>query len=455
MTGKNILIVEDVQTMAMVCAEYLRAHETRIAATGTEALAAIRQKTPDAILLDIGLPDMNGIDLMKRLRDDGLRAAIVVMTCKASLNTAVLAMQAGADDFIAKPFNGERLQITISNALEKKRLEKLVSTYKDMNTTSFSGFIGNSAEMQAVYHMIKNAAHSTAPVMITGESGTGKELTAQAIHSLSARKDKAIIALNCAAIPHDLLESEIFGHVKGAFTGATMDRDGAAKRANGGTLFLDELTEMPLALQSKLLRFAQTGAFTPVGGSQTIEADIRFICATNRDPLQAARQGQLREDLFYRLSVIPITLPPLRERQDDIIMLSEFFLEKAAQKEKKNFYALDEGARAVLKDYAWPGNVRELENVIRNAVIMNDGDVISADMLKFSNMRARLPEPVLAASGYDLTFKNANAVRPLAELEQEIIRNAIAACGGNISEAARRLEINPSTIHRKQKTKAI
>jgi DNA-binding NtrC family response regulator len=457
LTSKTILIVEDTPTMAMVCQEYLRSQhcQTRIAATGAEALTAIRQQTPDAILLDIGLPDMNGIDLMKRLRDDGLRAAIVIMTGKASLNIAVQAMQSGADDFIAKPFNAERLHITVANALEKKRLEKLVSTYKDLNSISFSGFIGNSAEMQAVYHMIKNAAHSTAPVMITGESGTGKELTAQAVHNLSTRKDKALVALNCAAIPHDLLESEIFGHVKGAFTGATMDRDGAAKRANDGTLFLDELTEMPLGLQSKLLRFAQTGAFTPVGGGQTIEADIRFVCATNRDPLMATRHGQLREDLYYRLSVIPITLPPLRDRRDDIIMLSEHFLEKAAQKEKKNFYALDEGARTALKNYDWPGNVRELENVIRHAVIMNTGEVITADMLRFSHLRAPIPVsdlPVLHDDD-DFTFHSADDIRPLAQMENEIIQNAIGVCGGNITEAARRLGINPSTIHRKQKQK--
>lgn len=452
MQTRSVLIIEDVETMAMVFATYLdqQSYSCRIVTTGSGAVEAIRQQVPDVILLDIGLPDMDGLDLLKRLRGDGLACAIIITTGKASLNIAVQAMQAGADDFLAKPFNAERLQVTLENVLQKKHLERLVNTYKDINRISFSGFIGNSAEMQAVYQMIRSAAHSTAPVMITGESGTGKELTAQAIHNLSARKDKAMVALNCAAIPHDLLESEIFGHVKGAFTGAITDRDGAAKRANGGTLFLDELGEMPLALQSKLLRFAQTGAFMPVGGTQTIEADIRFVCATNRDPLNAVREGLLREDLYYRLSVVPISLPALRERRDDIIMLAEYFLERASQKEGKHFYALDEAAREALRSYNWPGNVRELENVIRNAVVMNDGEVITSDMLRFIGASINLPKGV-QSEGHLLIFYQPDDIRPLSEIEYEIIENAVQACGGNITEAARRLGINPSTIHRKQK----
>lgn len=452
MNNRFALIVEDTEAMAMIFAEYLsqQSYKTQIVSTGAAARLAIQQESPDVILLDIGLPDMDGLDLLKKLRDDGINCAIIITTGKASLNVAVKAMQAGADDFLAKPFNAERLHVTLDNALQKKHLERLVNTYKDINRISFSGFIGNSAEMQAVYQMIRSAAHSTAPVMITGESGTGKELTAQAIHNLSARKDKNMIALNCAAIPHDLLESEIFGHVKGGFTGAISDRDGAAKRANGGTLFLDELGEMPMALQSKLLRFAQTGAFMPVGGTQIIEADIRFICATNRDPLNAVRLGLLREDLYYRLSVVPINLPALRDRRDDIIMLAEYFLEKASQKEGKNFYALDEAAREALRTYNWPGNVRELENVIRNAVVMNDGEVISTEMLRFLRPSHNILKQATHEKS-ELIFNQPSDIRPLSEMEFEIIENAVKVCGGNITEAARRLSINPSTIHRKLK----
>lgn len=444
----NILIVEDTQSLALIYQESLKRHgfATMLAPTGAEALAMARQGAPDAVLLDLKLPDMDGMDILRQWKGEGLPSAVIVITGQASLNTAVEAMQLGADDFVAKPVDPERLQVTIANVLEKKKLQKIVSALGDVNRSSFCGFIGAAPDMQAVYHMIENAARSTAPVMITGESGTGKEVAAQAIHSLGARKSKPIVALNCAAIPHDLLESEIFGHVRGAFTGATADREGAASRADGGTLFLDELAEMPMGLQSKLLRFIQTGTFTPVGGSKVIHADLRFICATNRSPHDAIREGTLREDLYYRLSVIPIALPPLRERGDDILMLAEFFLEKAARQERKTFTGIDADARQALRAYRWPGNVRELENVIRHAVIMGDGGTLTTAMLSLSAARGARQQP----SGI-IAFSGPDDIRSLEEIERMVIQSALEACQNNITETARRLKINPATIHRKLK----
>lgn len=302
-------------------------------------------------------------------------------------------------------------------------------------------FIGSADSMTKVYRVIDNTASSNAPVMITGETGTGKELAANAIHKKSARGKKDIVILNCAAIPRELLESEIFGHIKGAFTGATSDRTGAASLAHRGTLFLDEVSEMPIEIQAKLLRFVQTGVFSPVGSRQSITADIRFISATNRPPQEAIQKGHLREDLFYRLSVIPLTLPPLRARGRDILMLAQNFLIEGSQKENKAFTRFSSEAEDALLHYPWPGNVRQLENIVRNAIVMNSGDTIMADMLDLP--RAPKQDTLTTLDHADLM--------PLADVERATIERAIHLCSGNITDAAKRLHINPSTIHRKQK----
>lgn len=356
-------------------------------------------------------------------------------------------MRLGADDFVAKPIAPDRLAITVANAIEKRRLQRIVTTLQATGRSHFCGFIGKSVEMQAAYRVLENAAGSRAPIMIMGKSGTGKEIAAKAIHELSERRDKPFLALNCAAIPTDLLESEIFGHIKGAFTGATIDRDGAARKANGGTLFLDELTEMPIALQSKLLRFVQEGVFSPVGSSEIISIDIRFVCATNRNPYVAIQQGRLREDLYYRLAVIPVELPPLRERGEDIILLARHFLQQAAEQEKKTFISLSEDVERLLKEHRWPGNVRELENTIRRAVVMHQGEVLEASMLNLSRGGS---EPESSQSSAPVA-PLLSSIRPLHRVERETIEQALLLCKGNITEAARQLEINPATIHRKLK----
>lgn len=305
----------------------------------------------------------------------------------------------------------------------------------------FCGFIGASPAMQAVYRALKNAAQSKAPVMITGESGTGKELAARALHMLGPRSAQVFETLNCAAVPHQLMESEIFGHARGAFTGALSSYAGAAARADGGTLFLDEIAEMPVDMQSKLLRFTQNGAYRALGTDKEVAADVRFICATNRAPAAAVAQGHLREDLYYRLNVIALHLPPLRDRGDDIVQIATHFTVHMAAEEGKGFTAIAPDAAAWLMAQPWPGNVRQLQNVIRRTVVMHDGDMLTAGMLA-----ADAPVP----QGHMHPQVSTHTQASLREMERQMIERAIQACGGNISAAARELGVNASTLHRKR-----
>lgn len=299
--------------------------------------------------------------------------------------------------------------------------------------------------MDQVYRVIESAASSKATVFITGQSGTGKELCAEAVHARSPRAAGPFVALNCSAIPRDLLESEIFGHIRGAFSGATADRDGAALEADGGTLFLDEVCEMDAALQAKLLRFLQSGRFRPVGADQDRETDIRVVCATNRDPLEQVRAGRFREDLYYRLHVIPIHLPSLAERPEDVLPLARHFLTSYAAEEDKGFdrYAAD--AEALLLSHRWPGNVRELQNVIRTAVVLNQGEIVSGAMIRDQLAVSRDSEVDEAPAS-----SHPSTIRPLWLVERDVIEAAIEAFDGNIAKAATALDISPSTIYRKR-----
>lgn len=314
--------------------------------------------------------------------------------------------------------------------------------------SSFQGYIGSSTAMQVVYRMIEQAASSKATVFVTGESGTGKEVCAHAIHKLSLRSDKPFVALNCAAIPKDLIESEVFGHIKGAFTGASSDREGAAMLANGGTLFLDEICEMDLGLQGKLLRFLQTGEFNRVGDSKTRKVDVRIVTATNRDPLAEVEAGRFREDLYYRLHVIPIMLPALRERGDDVLEIALSLLAAYSAEEGRHFTGFTPEVAGMLLSYDWPGNVRQLQNIIRNIVVLHDGERVTPDMVP-APVGGRWARP----HGFGRTEQpagNAAPIRPLIEVEREAIEAAIAACGGNIPRAAVMLGVSPSTIYRKR-----
>lgn len=446
----NILLVEDSVTLGETYKEYLRSLPVTVrhVTTGTEALAELVEHTPDLVLLDLKLPDMEGGKILKVMSRQSQASKVVVITAHGSVANAVEAMREGASDFLVKPFDASRLRVIVSNALERQKvIQAAKSTSADFDRDRFGPFIGQSLAMQTVYRMVEGAATTKASVFVIGESGTGKELCAETIHRLSARRDEPFVALNCAAIPKELMESEIFGHRKGAFTGALEHREGAALRANGGTLFLDEISEMDLALQSKLLRFIQTGTVQKVGEDEARKVDIRFICATNRTPLEEIAAGHFREDLYYRLHVIPIQMPPLRERREDVVLTARYFLQRFSEEEGKKFSDFSEDAVRLLLTFDWPGNVRELENVVQSAIVLNEGDLVDADMLRHSMGGAvvRWKEDGASVAGPE----ERQEIGPLWQVERVAIENAIAACGGNIQGAAARLEISPSTIYRK------
>jgi DNA-binding NtrC family response regulator len=457
LNNSKVLLVEDSHALAKVYMEYLKdlpvdvTHVTE----GRAGLDHIVGEDPAVILLDLNLPDINGIELMVELEQLKQNPAIIVITAHGSVDMAVEAMRVGALDFLQKPFDAERLRVTVRNALEKQNLSNLVKQYENsFERKGFHGFVGSSIQMQAVYRIIESAASSRASVFITGESGSGKEVCAEAIHNEGVRRKKPIIALNCAAIPRELMESEIFGHVKGAFTGAAGERQGAASLANGGSLFLDEIGEMDLALQSKLLRFVQTGTFQKVGGNSIEKVDVRFISATNRDPLEMVQLGSFREDLYYRLHVIPIHLPPLRECGNDIMLIAEKYLHEYAKEEQKNFREFSPKAAEILKRYQWPGNVRQLQNVIRNIVVLQNGDVVTESMLP-DLMHSASFTPPAEGKGVSPAQTHPNPgddrpIKPLWQVERDTIEYAISKCDGNVPRAAALLEISPSTIYRKR-----
>jgi len=452
-----ILIVEDSIPQARLFTEYLATEKvyTSHVTTGAEARAAIESRPPDLVLLDLKLPDEDGTDVLKWIRDKHFPTTVIIITGHGSVDVAVDVMRNGAEDFLEKPTNADRLRTTVNNQLEKRRLKNLVEDYQsNFERDSYHGFIGSSLPMQAVYRIIDAAAPSKASVFITGESGTGKEVCAEAIHAQGIRAGKPFIALNCGAIPKDLMESEIFGHKKGAFTGAATERLGAASQSDGGTLFLDEIGEMDMDLQTKLLRFIQTGSFRKVGGTKEESVDVRFICATNRDPLEAVATGRLREDLYYRLHVVPVQLPALRERGDDIMAIANHFLLSYAKEENKDFRTFSPQAEVILRRYDWPGNVRQLQNVIRNiAVLHNDEQVqiyhLPPPLDQTLNER-ELSQLMPKQTVIDEPSAAARPIRPLATVERETIEHAIAACEGNVPKAASLLEVSPSTIYRKK-----
>ena len=409
---------------------------------------------------DIVIADLDAIGGMARLSDVASFARpLIAMSANGSLNTAIAAMKGGASDFLPKPIGAKALIEKLEAALAAPRTEAATVRKAPARApeADFASFVGRSPAMQAVYAQIRRMAPSRAPVFITGESGTGKELCAEAIHMFSgpgtsADDGRPFIAINCSAIPKELMESEIFGHVRGAFTGASDNRAGAAELADGGTLFLDELGEMDLGLQAKLLRFVQTGTFRRVGGSEVKRVDVRIVCATNRDPFAEVEVGRFRADLFYRLHVLPIHLPPLRQRGDDILLLADSALARHSVEEGRNFIGFSADAAERLRAHVWPGNVRELTNVIRRIVVLDDGDEVTAAMLPASvggaaqRTAANFAEPARVSPGPSA----AGGIVPYWQEERRIIETALAAFGGNISRAAAALEISPSTIYRKR-----
>jgi len=452
----NVLLVEDAAPQAALFQQYLKDEMINLALveTGADAKAAIAAHPPELVLLDLKLPDMEGQEILHWIKQQAFPTSVIIITGHSSVDVAVDVMRIGAEDFLEKPVTANRLRTTVKNLLEQSRLKNLVAEYQNtFDRKNYHGFIGHSLPMQAVYRIIDAAAPSKATVFITGESGTGKEVCAEAIHAQGSRTKQPFIALNCGAIPRDLMESEIFGHIKGAFTGASAERKGAASLADGGTLFLDEIGEMELDLQTKLLRFVQTGSFQKVGDSKSQNVDVRFICATNRDPLEAVAAGRFREDLYYRLHVVPLHLPPLRERDNDIMDIARHFLITYAQEEGKAFTTFTPEVEVILRRYNWPGNVRQLQNVIRNIVVLHDDTIVT---------QAHLPPP-LNTSLNELEISHLiqpqqptqatdshGSIKPLANVERDAIEQAIKICDGNIPKAAALLDVSPSTIYRKK-----
>ncbi|EGR7966717.1 sigma-54-dependent Fis family transcriptional regulator [Vibrio vulnificus] len=485
----KVLLVEDSTSLAILYKQYVKDEPYDIfhVETGRDAIQFIERNTPQLVILDLKLPDMSGEDVLDWINQNDVPTAVIIATAHGSVDIAVSLMNKGAEDFLEKPIKADRLKTSIAVHLKRAKLEHLVENIQSrFDRPRYHGFIGACLPMQAVYKTIDSVAPTTASVFINGESGTGKEVCAEAIHKQSLRKDKPFIAINCGAIPRDLMESEIFGHLKGEFTGATTDRKGAAMLANGGTLFLDELCEMELEMQKKLLRFLQTGTFTPLGGSKEIKVDVRIICATNRDPLKEVEEGRFREDLYYRVHVVPIEMPPLRERGNDIVELANHFLKTYAKEDGKKFNSISKEAQSILKKYNWPGNVRQLQNIIRNIVVLNDDNQLNMEHLpaqlttKQQTVKepAKLstpPQPVQAViqemrnghealNHHSLETQTSKAnplahnafhhsdgsIRPMWQIEREAIQNAIAFCDGNVISAAVMLELSPSTVYRKK-----
>ncbi|NTS76169.1 sigma-54-dependent Fis family transcriptional regulator [Catenovulum sp. SM1970] len=465
-----VLLVEDTSTLAAIYQGYLKDQEIELlhVSTGQAAQDAIKERAPQVILLDLKLPDMSGQDILKWLKGQGYPSAVIVITAHSTVDIAIDVMRSGADDFLEKPFDASRLITTLNNTLKRHKLENIVEELQNnFNRDKYHGFIGGSLPMQAVYRIIDAAAPSKASVFITGESGTGKEVCAEAIHQQGPRKDSAFVPLNCAAIPKDLMESEIFGHMKGAFTGANTERQGAAELADGGTLFLDEIGEMDMDLQSKLLRFIQTGTFQKVGSSKVQKVDVRFVCATNRDPLVEVVEGRFREDLYYRLHVVPVHLPALRDRGKDILQIAKTFLKAYSKEEGKSFTKFSPEVEVILNKYNWPGNIRQLQNVIRNVVVLHEDTSVQPAHLppplntSLAMPEVAKPEATAALDGAMLdnqAIQQAQAepsidnIKPLAIVEKETIEQAISLCDDNIPKAAALLEVSPSTIYRKQKS---
>lgn len=463
----RVLIIEDAVALGETYRAMLTAdgYEVGLASRADEGIAQLEADLPAVLLVDVNLPDMNGLDILRMVKARQLPIEVVMMTAQGSVQIAVEAMREGAFDFVMKPFSPDRLKVTVRNASERHRMANtLAEISATFDRDRFQNFIGRSLPMQAIYRIIQSAAPSNATVFVTGESGTGKELCADALHRCGKRSKGPFVAINCAAIPRDMLESEIFGHAKGAFTGAVSDRKGAVLQANGGTLFLDEICEMDLSLQAKMLRFLQTMTVQRVGEDQVRPVDVRVVCATNRDPQAEVAAGRFREDLFYRLHVVPLELPPLRERDDDVLLIAREFLSRFSKEDGKAFSGFAPEVEAIFRAYAWPGNVRQLQNVIRNIVVLSAGPVVELSSLPRelqmgnSAPRASLPGAIPAAPAvpppavqpamaYPANLKT--TIEPLETAIRRIIEDAVALCGGSIPRAAAALDVAPSTLYRR------
>ena len=445
----HVLIVDDDPGHLATLKTIIKSWGYRVttADDGAAAVEKVRQGPFDLILMDVRMATMSGLEALRRINAYNPAIPVLIMTAYSSVQSAVEALKTGAYDYLTKPLDFEALKITLERALEHTELRSENQALKERLREDFDlgKIIGRSRAMKELLEMVAMIAPSEATVLVSGESGTGKELIARAIHHNSPRREYPLVVVNCAALTDTLLESELFGHEKGAFTGADRRREGRFMQADGGTLFLDEIGETSAAMQAKLLRVLQEKEIQRVGGEETLPVDVRVLAATNRDLLQAVESGQFREDLFYRLNVVALEIPPLRERHDDIPLLAQHFLGKFAEKNRKDLKGFTPQAMDLLLKYEWPGNVRELENAVERAVILLTGDHVTEKQLPMTITRTLEDEP-LAPSQLDLS-----RTRPLEEIEKDAILAALEAAGGNKSEAARRLGITRKTLHKKLK----
>src|SRR4051794_26322252 len=480
----TILVVDDDPVQRRLLEAMVRrfGYEPVLAETGEAALALLRSpegERVDVVILDLVMPDLDGLGVLARMRENGIETPVIVQTAHGSIETVVQAMRAGAIDFVVKPVGAERLQVSIKNAVRVDQLEDEIRRMRRRasGTLGFRDLATKSPDMGRVIRLAERAAKSNIPVLIEGESGVGKEVLARAIQGSSERKGKPFVTVNCGAIPENLVESILFGHEKGAFTGATEKHVGKFIEASGGTLFLDEIGELPLDAQVKLLRAIQEGEVDPVGAKKSVRVDIRLISATNKSLLDLVKEGRCREDLYYRLNVFPMTLPPLRARREDIADLARSFLARFAAEEGKRLRGFSAEAMALLTRYDWPGNVRQLENALFRAVVLADGDELT--VAEFPQIAAQVagfdvrippapsqpilpvgaPEPVREIvrvevrdpHAMSLVVEDTGKMKPMDALEAEIIRFALQFYRGRMSEVSRRLGIGRSTLYRKLK----
>jgi two-component system response regulator AtoC len=449
MNGK-ILIVDDEQKIRYVLSCLLgeKGYSVETADDGREAIKAAAAFNPDLILMDLEMPEMGGLESFREIKRRGFTGKTIILTAYGTIPSAVEAMKLGAFDYLAKPFANDELLIVIERALQHDKIERELSEARSRLQERFSveGIITNNAGMLRLLDVVRRIGPTDSPVVITGESGTGKELFANAVHQHSLRKGGPFVAVNCGALPQNIVESELFGYRKGAFTGAVSNKSGLVERADGGTLFLDEVAEMGPEVQVKLLRFAQSGEFIPVGGTELRRVDVRLVAASNRNLEEAIATGRFRSDLYYRLNVAAIRIPALRERIEDLPLLVDHFLRKYGPKAGKDGYRFSNEAMAALQLHPWPGNVRELENAVYSALVMANSSPVGPEALPVSIAR-ELPTQSLSAGG---TLREIVASHQEA-VERRAIVEMLRECGGNQSEAARRLGIGRNTLLRKMK----
>ncbi|HME91891.1 MAG TPA: sigma-54 dependent transcriptional regulator [Myxococcaceae bacterium] len=453
----KVLVVDDEANLRKVLATMLRrtGYEVTVAADGEQGLAEFQKSGADIVVTDLVMPKVGGMEILRAVNASSPDVPVIIITAHGTVDSAVEAIKLGAFDYITKPFDQAEIQAVIAKAA---RTHDAAQANIRSDGKTRAAIVGESAQMHEIFKIIEKVADTPSTVLITGESGTGKELIATALHEGSSRRGKPLIKINCAAIPKDLMESELFGYERGAFTGAVTSKPGRFELADGGTLFLDEIAEIPVEMQVKILRALQESEFERVGGIKTTRVDVRLIAATNRDLQLEIEAGRFRKDLYYRLAVVPIVLPALRNRQSDIPMLAQHFIEKYNRKLNKKFEGISEEALTLLKAYPWPGNIRELENLMERVLLFADGPTISAKDLP-DNIRLSAAQPAVAAPAQAVSLDAAPGETGLkdivkmksAELEKDLIAKALEETGGNVTRAAKLLQISRKSLQTKMK----